>query len=184
MVGTIGAARALVALAAGLTLAAAAVVPPLSAQSATTSAPATAVPSTNAFIAAAATGDLFEIETSKLAMERVGDPATKTFARKLVQEHTASTDELKTLVRAATLEVSLPTTLEGEPARKLEQLRGLSGPAFATAYAQMQEEALKQTVTLFESYATSGELPVLKDWAGRSLPALRQNMRTADSLTR
>src|ERR1044072_2242204 len=45
-------------------------------------------PKTEDFITEAATSDMFEIESSKLAVERSSDAATKTFAQQMITDHT------------------------------------------------------------------------------------------------
>jgi len=50
------------------------------------------------FVSEAAASDIFEIESSKLAVERSKDAATKTFARQMIADHTKTSEELKVLL--------------------------------------------------------------------------------------
>lgn len=53
-------------------------------------------PKTEDFVGEAATSDMFEIESSKLALER-SDAATKAFAQQMLTDHKKTTGELKGL---------------------------------------------------------------------------------------
>jgi putative membrane protein len=55
-------------------------------------------PSTPDFVKEVAISDLFEIESSKLAAQRASDEATKSFASKMVTDHTKTSTELKQAV--------------------------------------------------------------------------------------
>jgi putative membrane protein len=48
----------------------------------------------------------------------------------------------------------------------------------------MQVSAHKDAVSLFERYAKSGENPKLKDWAGKTLPALQHHLEMAQNLNK
>jgi putative membrane protein len=67
-------------------------------------------PKTEDFVAKAAMSDMFEIESSKLAMERA-DEQTKAFAKQMVTDHTKTSQELKQLVEGGGVRVTLPTTM-------------------------------------------------------------------------
>lgn len=141
-------------------------------------------PSTQDFITQAAISDLFEIESAKLAVARSTDGPTKAFAETMLKDHGTTTEELKTIVRAADLKEQLPTQLDSAHQKKLDELQGLNGAEFTKAYRRMQEDAHEAAVSLFKRYAAEGELPVLKDWAGRTLPSLQHHLRIADGLNK
>ena len=46
----------------------------------------------------------------------------------------------------------------------------------------MQVSAHKDAVSLFERYSKSGDNPKLKDWAGKTLPALQHHLDMAQHL--
>jgi putative membrane protein len=55
---------------------------------------------------------------------------------------------------------------------------------FARYYDPMQVSAHKDAVSLFERYAKSGDNPKLKDWAGKTLPALQHHLEMAQNLNK
>jgi putative membrane protein len=76
----------------------------------------------------------------------------------------------------------LPTELDAEHKRKLDDLAKLSGREFDTAYDRAQMEAHREAVALFESYAQTGDNPDLKQWAAKTLPHLKAHLTMADQL--
>ena len=46
----------------------------------------------------------------------------------------------------------------------------------------MQVDAHKDAVSLFQRYAKGGDNPDLKDWAGKTLPALQHHLEMAQNL--
>jgi putative membrane protein len=46
----------------------------------------------------------------------------------------------------------------------------------------MQMEAHQQAISLFEGYAQGGDNPQLKQWAAKTLPALKMHKTMADKL--
>lgn len=67
-------------------------------------------PSTQDFVTEAATSDMFEIESSKPALER-SDEATKAFAKQMVADHEKTTADLKGLVTSGKVKATLPTAM-------------------------------------------------------------------------
>jgi putative membrane protein len=65
--------------------------------------PTVATPSTEGFLASVATGNQFEIDSSKLALERARSATVKSFANRLVDEHTSAGARLKEAVAQAKL---------------------------------------------------------------------------------
>lgn len=139
-------------------------------------------PTTRDFITQAAISDMFEIESSRLALERATDAPTKAFAQQMITDHTKTSDELKGLIATANLQVTLPTALDKAHQEKLDRLKTLNGADFTKRYHDIQEDAHEDAVSLFKRYASGGDVPALKDWAGRTLPALQQHLKVADEL--
>src|ERR671910_605194 len=57
-----------------------------------------AAPKTEDFVMEAAVSDIFEIQSSQLAQNKAQDAGLKTFASKMVADHTMTSNELKALV--------------------------------------------------------------------------------------
>jgi putative membrane protein len=136
-------------------------------------------PKTADFANEAATSDMFEIQSSKLAAERTsGD--VQSFANQMVTDHTKTTAELQGLAPAA--KVTLPTQMTSAQQKMLDKLKGLKGKAFAKQYMDDQVSAHKQAVSLFQRYGKGGDNDALKDWANKTLPTLQHHLDMAQAL--
>jgi putative membrane protein len=143
---------------------------------------ATGVPSAQDFVNKVAISDMFEIQSSQLALSKEPDADTKPFADKMVQDHQKTSSELKAVVEGSMVKLILPTTMDFEHQKMLEELKAKSGKDFDTSYDQIQVKAHRDAVTLFEAYSKSGEDSELKAWAGKTLPHLKEHLSMADEL--
>ena len=90
-------------------------------------------PSTPDFVKEVAIGDMFEIESSKLAAQRATDEATKNFANQMVKDHTKTSTELKEAV-SNDPKTPIPNALDSSHQSKLDKLKGLTGEDFTKQY--------------------------------------------------
>jgi putative membrane protein len=150
--------------------------------SAVTASGQTRAPSTEDFAKKVALSDLMEIESSQLALSRQPDADTKPFAEQMVKDHQETSKELKGLVESGKVKVVLPTSLDTEHQRKLDELKSKSGKEFDRAFDQMQLQAHQEAVPLFEQYAQAGDNPDLKAWAFKTLPRLKEHLEMAKKL--
>jgi len=137
--------------------------------------------STQEFVTKAAVGDMFEIQSSKLAQQKA-DAESKKFASKMVTDHTKTSTELKTLVAGGKVKATLPKEMDSAHKSKLDKLKGLSGANFDKEYDDMQRSAHRDAVSLFEQYAKGGENPDLKAFAAKHLPHLQEHLKLAEGL--
>ncbi|NTF46574.1 DUF305 domain-containing protein [Rhizobium sp. AC27/96] len=142
-----------------------------------------AAPKTTDFVQEAATSDMFEIASSKLALER-GNAATKTFAQQMVTDHQKTTSELKGLVSSGKVKARLPTAMTSSQQGMLKTLRGQHGAAFDKRYQADQEKAHKDAVDLFKRYGDGGDNTDLKAWAASTGPALQHHLQMAEDLNK
>jgi putative membrane protein len=138
-------------------------------------------PSTADFVKEVAISDMFEIESNGLAQAK-GNAAEKSFASQMVTDHTKTSTELKGLVSSDKVKAELPTALDSSHQSKLDKLKGADGKDFSSDFDSMQVSAHKDAVSLFERYATGGDNPDLKNWAGKTLPDLKHHLEMAQDL--
>jgi putative membrane protein len=141
-----------------------------------------ASPTTGDFVKEAATGDMFELQSSQLAQSK-GDAETKTFAAKMVADHTKTSSDLKSMVQGGTVKAELPTEMTTSQKSMLDKLKGLTGEDFNKQYMSDQVSAHKDVVSLFQRYAKSGENASLKFWASKTLPVLQGHLTMAQGLS-
>jgi putative membrane protein len=142
------------------------------------------VPKSQDFVTIAANGDMLEIAASRLALSKSDDAKTKAFAEKMIEDHTRTSSELKSVVASGTVQVALPQTMDQPHQEKLDQLGKLEGQDFTRRYDQMQLAVHKEAVALFQRYAEGGDNPALKEFASTTLPHLQEHLKLARRLAR
>lgn len=138
-------------------------------------------PTTQDFVTEAANSDMMEIAAAKFAQEK-GNADEKKFAEQMITDHTKTTNDIKGLVESGDVKAEIPTTLDSSHQSKLDKLRDAKESNFASQYDSMQVSAHKDAVSLFERYSKSGDNAKLKDWAGKTLPALQHHLEMAQAL--
>src|SRR3954462_3073360 len=137
-------------------------------------------PITADFVKEAATSDMLEIESSKIAQQK-GNAQEKKFAEQMITDHTKTSSELKGMVSSSN-KADIPTAPDSSSQSKLDKLRSAKPEDFASQYDPMQVSAHKDAVSLFERYSKGGDDPKLKDWAGKTLPALQHHLEMAQEI--
>ena len=144
--------------------------------------PAQSTPSTADFVKAAAISDLFEIQSSKLALKKKA-AGEKTFAEHMIHDHSMTTAQLKRMVKSGRVKAELPAKLDDQHQQMLDQLRSDNRASFDKDYDQMQLRGHQQAVAMFEAYAKNGDNPALKHWASQTLPKLQDHLAMAEKLS-
>ena len=140
-------------------------------------------PSTQDFVMEAAQSDMFEIQSSQLALNQ-GDAATKTYAQRMIADHQKTTSELMSMASAGEVKTTLPTTMSTSQQTMLDKLRGLHGADFNSQYDSDQITSHKDAVSLFDRYARGGDSNRLKTWAGQTLPILQEHLQMAQNMNK
>jgi predicted outer membrane protein len=130
------------------------------------------------FVSKATNSNLFEIQSSQLALQKSQNNRIREFAQKMVQDHTGAGDRLKAAAQGETV----PTNLDQQHAGMLQQLQGATGPDFDRRYVQLQLTGHQETVTLFDQFAQNGDHPQLKQFAQQTLPSLREHLQMVQEL--
>jgi putative membrane protein len=125
------------------------------------------------FVNQAAASNLFEIQSSQLALSNSTSDAIKGFAQHMIDDHSKAGEEMTSVATREGLIV--PAELDQPNADKLAQLQGVTGEQFDLLYVQLQTGAHAEAVALFSGYAESGDNEVLKDFASKTLPTLQEH---------
>lgn len=144
--------------------------------------PAKATP-TATFVQAAVVSNLFEVESSKLALESSQSAPVKTFAQHIVDDHSAAGVKLIEAANEAKLPLPPPPfKLDAEHQAMLGELRAKQGADFDRTYIDMQQKAHVDAVELFKGYAATGDNAALKTAAAELLPKLQQHLDQVSKL--
>ena len=138
-------------------------------------------PTTPDFVKQAVMSDMLEISAAKIAQQK-GNADEKIFAGHMITDHTKTSEELTGLIKSGDVKADIPTVLDSSSQSKLDDLNKAKPEDFAAIYDPMQVNAHKDAVSLFERYAEGGDNPKLKDWAGKTLPALKHHLDMAQAL--
>lgn len=149
-----------------------------------TVAEAEAPPATTAggFVTRAAMSDMFEIESSRLALERSQSPAIKTYAQRMIDEHTRMSNEMLATVAQAGLPATPPRVLDAERTELLRELRESSPADFDGKYLDQQTESHENARNLFRDFSNNGDNDQLKQLAARGLPMIENHLQTVQAL--
>ena len=133
------------------------------------------------FVDEASAKGMAEIETAKLALDKGTAQDVKTFAQKMIDDHTRSNQKLAELAgQHDDLEMSDEATLMDKAKAMILKLR--DGENFDQAYANNQVVAHEQTIELYREYAKDGENAELKAFAETTLTELEQHLQHAQEL--
>ena len=122
-----------------------------------------------------------EIELGQLAMKNTQDAQVRSYAERMVKDHSAADKKLKAI--AAKENLQLPQSLDQEHEALKTKLQGLKGEDFDRAYVQAMAKGHDKAVALFESASQQSQMPEdLKQFAASTLPTLEQHKDMAHSL--
>jgi putative membrane protein len=147
-----------------------------------TNAPAELTSETREYVQTAAMGDMFEVEASRVALSRSKSAEVKKFAQEMIDAHTKTSDDLKARLVRAGLIVELPTMLDDEHKKKLDDLKAASADAFDARYIAQQKDAHEEALMLHRNYAMRGPVADLKALAADTVPKIEMHVKMTSEL--
>lgn len=135
------------------------------------------------FVRNASTGNVFEIDSSKLAIKRTSSKEVKNFAQMMVTGHTQIGDKLKETLASSGTGLSVVEKPYGETQKTLDELNAAPAAAFDNLYVQAQSKAHDDAVSMFADYAENGDNAGLKKFASDALPTLKKHQELVHNLT-
>src|SRR3954454_18219313 len=132
------------------------------------------------FATAAGSSDMFEIESSKMALQKSSSATVKEFAQMMIKDHTQSTANL--MAAAQQDGVSVPAQMITKDVKNIDQLELATGGAFDSRYIGEQRAAHEQALALLTSYAQDGSAPALKAHAAKIAPVVEMHLEHLKSL--
>ena len=133
------------------------------------------------FVDEASAKGIAEIETAKMALDKGTAEDVRTFAQKMIDDHTKANQKLAELAgQHEDLEISDEATLMDKAKAMILKLR--DGDNFDKAYANNQVAAHEQTIEMYREYIEDGENAELKKFAEQTLPKLEEHLQQAKQL--
>jgi len=140
-------------------------------------------PAMQDFVQKAAIANMFEIQSSQLARDHSQNGDVKTFAQKMIDDHTKAGDDMKAAVNTANAGLTVPDALDQQHKDMPDKLQSAKGADFDRQYVDIQVKAHDDTVQLFQSYADSGDNSAIQQFAQNTLPTLQQHQKMVQDLS-
>lgn len=122
------------------------------------------------FVLKAANSNMFEIESSKIAVKRAKDPEVKKFAQQMITDHTKAGSELKSVAGEM-----VPKEPDDATKARIEKINAAADDKFDALYVSEQKSAHDEAVGLFTKASEAAEDPALKAFASKTLPTLKEH---------
>jgi putative membrane protein len=135
---------------------------------------------TTAVLRAVASSNLFEIESSRLALAHSQSTALKEFADRMVGDHTRAANRTRQVLGELGA-AAPPAMLEPAHQEQLDALKAANNQAFDKAYLEVQYTAHVDAIAVVRDYAHTGDNERLKKLAADVLPLLQSHL---DHVTR
>ena len=123
----------------------------------------------------------YEIQSSRLALEKSSNPQVQQFARTMIDYHIETTQAVLTAARDAGLDPPPPQLM---PMQRdmITQLQRLSGAGFDQTYLWQQNRAHDMALTLHSNYASSGGAAPLRQAAQTAMPIIQRHIEMLRSI--
>ena len=135
------------------------------------------------FVHKASEGNMFEIESSKLALIKTSAKDVKSFAEMMVTDHTQVGDQFKKALAASGSGLAPADKLDSDHQETFNSLKAAAPAVFDSLYIQAQGKAHDDAVSLFASYAENGDDAALKKFASDELPVLKKHQGKVHALS-
>ncbi|MDP9897223.1 putative membrane protein [Variovorax boronicumulans] len=133
------------------------------------------------FAAIAGGNGMYEVQVSRLAMNRANSGPVQDYARMLVDNHTRANNELIALLRAKGIRP--PDMIPRDKRVKLDRLSSVPARQFDRMYIQtVGIEDHEADIVVFDRASREVADPELRAFAQKTLPVLRSHLDAARSL--
>ena len=131
------------------------------------------------FVRDAAAAGMAEVRMGRLAERQAHAAQVRTFAERMVADHTKLGDQLDAIARKKSL--TTPSTLDAKDSTALTALGAQHDAGFDRAYLRTQIADHQSALALFQQEAARGTDPDLKRFAADALPTLRRHLQMAQA---
>lgn len=132
------------------------------------------------FVREIAIGGLSELKSAELAKTKSSSADVKSFADRMVEDHTKANEELEQLAKEKG--IAVPTAIDNTHQAKLDELSKLSGPAFDKAYVKQQRMGHEKMLRLLEDEAKNGKDADLKGFAAKAKSVVSEHHSMIEKL--
>ncbi len=140
-------------------------------------------PTASDFVTHAEIGGQMEVQAGQIAADKAQTPEVKKFGERMVQDHTELGKKLDDAI-AKSNNQALPKKVPLDQAAQtsLKEFQSASASNFDRVYIDAMVAAHKKDIAEFESYARSGDDPVIRTAAQKALPVLKMHLAMAEKI--
>jgi putative membrane protein len=121
--------------------------------------------------------NLGEIELARLVPDRTVTPVVRTFAQRVIEDHTALDREIEQLARERS--IALPTEINPEAYTSRTELKPLSGREFDRVYMRRALQEHRATVGRFDEQTRNARDSGVREFARTASARLREHLALA-----
>lgn len=132
------------------------------------------------FVQQAALSSYTEITFSQLALQNASDPQVKSFAQRMIADHTMLNERMSPVAQA--MGISAPTALDSEHQQLYDQMKGLSGAAFDKQYMSAMVTDHHKALELFKSEESTSQDKPMKPTVKEGERVIAEHTKMADKL--
>jgi putative membrane protein len=132
------------------------------------------------FVKNAAGDGIAEVQMGGMALEKSSSASLKKLARQIVDDHTKSNDQLKTL--AANKQIEWPVGPDAKAQKQDKKLGALSGAQFDKSWTKEMIDAHKKAVKMFTAESENAKDDDVRKFAQTTLPTLQAHLQAATQL--
>ncbi|MFC5344517.1 DUF4142 domain-containing protein [Brevundimonas staleyi] len=137
---------------------------------------------TEGFVTALATSDMYEVQAADIALSKSVSAGTTELANMIKRDHTASTDRLKTIAPTEAAGVTLPTALDQRRQGLIDNLNAAAPADFERIYLSQQVAAHNEALTLLSGFSDRSGTPQLAALAQEIIPKVTAHRDRAQAL--
>ena len=133
------------------------------------------------YVVAAAMSDLYEINSSRIALEKSQNPKVRLFASMLIKDHTSLTAAtMKAAQRAGV--TAPPSVMDAGTTASIAELQNASAADFDRLYLGQQIPAHRTAFELHSYYSNAGDQRVLRENAKKAISRIGRHLDMAIGL--
>jgi putative membrane protein len=134
------------------------------------------------YVMAAGKSDLYEINSSQIALEKSQNPALKRYAQMLITHHQKTTAATLAAAQKAGLAPPPPPALDPGATASINELQTAAPGDFDRIYLGQQVPAHQAALDLHKSYGKGGDQAPLRASAKKAAPIVQQHLTAAERM--
>ncbi len=127
------------------------------------------------FVKNAAMDNQMEIQLGQLAARQGSSQDVKNFGQRMVTDHTQAYQKIMSIAQQKGL--SVPSTLDKDRQKKVDDLAKKSGADFDRAFLNEMAKNHREDINKFEKEARDGKDQDIKSYASQMLPSLKEHQQ-------